>query len=371
MAYNAEAAVEQDYDIRRYQSGDRDDVIALYEQVFGGDGDAWLTWKYEDNPYVDHVTMTVAAKDGEVVAIKPSIAFQLAVGESELLALQPADVTVHPDHRGRGLFSRTTEHLQRVYADREPALFFNFPNEATLSGSLKHGWRTVEEMSTLYRVQHPRAMVNDDAPLAVRAGARAFGLAQGTLQRFKDRSSFGDETVTRSDHVPTQTLTELAQEGNPSGIHAVRDARYLSWRYENPAWSYRTYLTGYDSARAALVVGRQRTDGQDVVGLTDVYPPVVDGRADDVERLIQAVVADYPDADTFVVDGRVLPESVRRRTGFRPDSKPPLSWFASPSTLVTCPATGTDPAEEDWQIEGLTLTDPSNWHLSLSERDTW
>jgi hypothetical protein len=365
------SSVEHEYEVRRYKPGDRDDIIALYEQVFGGDGHAWFSWKYEDNPYVDHVPMTVATTDGTVVAIKPTIAFRVCIGDEQVLALQPADVMVHPDHRRRGLYSRTTEHLQRVYADGEPELFFNFPNEATLSGSLKHGWRTVQQAPTAYRIQRPPAMLDDDASLMVRAGARVLGTVWRVGNRIRDRRHLDDERVTRYDRIPVSTLATLAKQGRPRGIHALRDPRYLSWRFENPEWSYATYLTGTDEAYAAIVVGERRTSDQYLVALTDVYPPDTQPRAEAIERLVGAIVADHRKADALVADGQILPPDVCQRAGFRMDDRRPLDRFASPSTLVTCPATGVDPDEDDWVVAGLDITNPDSWNLSLAERDTW
>ncbi len=363
--------VEGEYEIRRYQSTDRDDIIALYEQIFGGNGRSWFSWKYEDNPYIDHVPMTVATREGTVVAIKPAIAFRVCIGDEELLALQPADAMVHPDHRRQGLYSQTTEHLKRTYADGEPALFFNFPDDATLSSSLERGWRQVQQAPTAYRVQRPAAMLDNDTGLTTKLWAKLLGTTWRTRNRIRDRHHLADDRVTRYDRIPVSTLATLAKQDRPRGIHALRDPRYLSWRFENPAWSYATYLTGSDEAYAAIVVGERHTADQYVVALTDIYPPATERRADAIERLVAAVVADHRNADTLVVDGQILPEDVYGRAGFRMDDTSPLGRFVSPSTLVTCPATGVDPDEEDWEVAGMDITDPGSWNLSLAERNTW
>jgi len=192
-----------------------------------------------------------------------------------------------------------------------------------------------------------------------------------TTRRITDRRPRQTRRVTRYDRIPVSTLSKLAKQNRPDGIHALRDARYLSWRFENPDWSYTTYLTGSDEAYAAIVVGERRTDDRHLVALTDVYPPDTSERAGAVERLVWAIVADHRGADALVVDGRVLPEETRERTGFRLDGASPLDRFVSPSTLVACPATGTDPDEDDWEIDGRDIGHPDSWHLSLAERDTW
>ncbi|MFC4549611.1 GNAT family N-acetyltransferase, partial [Halorussus sp. GCM10023401] len=157
------------YAVRLYEPDDRDAYLSLYRRVFGAADATWFDWKYADNPYVDRVPMTVAEADGELVAAKPSLALRLSTPDGPVVALQPCDVMVDADHRRRGLYSRTTELLVEEYADRDPALFFNFPNAKTLAGSLKHGWEIVEEVTTYYRIQHPNRYLGADAGDALAA----------------------------------------------------------------------------------------------------------------------------------------------------------------------------------------------------------
>ncbi len=369
MTLRSTSSEKSEYDVRRYHPSDRAAILDLYETINSSDGTDWFSWKYEDNPYVNHVSMVVATTAADrVVAAMPAVAFRLRIGDQEEVALQSTDTMVRPEHRQQNLLKRMTHHLQRVYADREPVLFFEVLGRP---GRLipASDWKQVKQLQTAYRVRNPVEMVDDDARRTVRITARAFGSFQRLSNRLRDHSP--DRTVTRSNHVPTRILTGLARDYRPSGIHAVRDPRYLAWRFENPAWSYTTYLTGEDEPQAAVVAGERRVGGQRVVALTDVYPPATEQRATAIEEIVRAVVADSSDAETILVDETVLPRRVRRRIGFHCDSHWPLSWFASPSTLVTAPATGPDPASADWRVAGQDITDPENWHLSFAERSCW
>ena len=354
------------FDVRRYRPADRAEVAALYERVCGSDGSAWLSWRYEDNPYVSHVPMALATVDGDVVAAIPAVAFELHVGTDDRLALQLADPVVQPEYRSTEVVTRAIRHLQSVYADRDPALFFRVSRD----GPPVDGFRAVARLPTAYRVSRLRGLVADDAGPRTRALARLLGPFVRLSRWLRDTDSAA-EGVTRSNHVPVRTLTGLARDHRPAGIHAVRDPRYLAWRFGNPAWSYTTYLAGETGVRAAVVVGERRTEGTHVVALTDIYPPAAENRSEAVADLVRAVVADHPDADRVVADGAVLPQGVRRRTGFDCDDGRPLSWLCSPATLHVCPATGPDPADADWQVGGRDIRDPDNWHLSLAERDGW
>jgi hypothetical protein len=351
------------YTVRRYRPADRADVLSLYEQVFGADGERWFSWKYESNPFVDHVPMTVATYEGRVVATKPCTAMRLRVGDDVVLGLQPSDVMVHPDHRRNGLYSRTTEYLKEVYADREPALFFNFPNRKTLSGSLKHGWRVVEAVETAYRVQRPEAVTSGRAD----ALARAIGPAVRALYRRRDRRRDvpPDVTVVYDDLSPA-SLASLYRSAIPDGFHAHRDRSYFEWRYDNPDWNYGTYVAERDGVPAAAVVAatRETPDGTEL-SVTDTLPLRSEGRERLFAAILDRLISDHRDAAILTAGGGALSPALLSRFGFLQDSQFPLSRLARPSTLVTYPTGG-----EDWTVAGRDLTDPDEWALTLSERDT-
>jgi hypothetical protein len=358
------------YTIRRYRPGDRADVVDLYEQVFGGPGEAWFSWKYENNPYVDHVPMTVGTYEGTVVATKPCLALQLRAGESTVLALQPADVMVHPDHRRNGLYSRTTELIKEVYADREPALFFNFPNAATLSGSLKHGWEIVTEVPTYYRVHRPATMLDAEDGPALTLARSLTPLARGYLG-VRDAVGSGPASVTVERHadVPVDTLVAAYRRDRPDALHALRDSRYYSWRFENPRWNYETYTAGHDrTAVGGMIVGTREADGRRIAAITDVVPLAGgDSRRETFAALLRRIVDDHADAGTIAIGGGVVPRDLLSAFGFLGDDAFPLARFASPTTQVTYSLTD-DPGH---RAAGFDLADPQSWSLSLSEQDTW
>lgn len=371
MAQQTRAGDDADpYTIRRYRPGDRSDVIALYEQVFGGPGEAWFTWKYETNPYVDHVPMTVGTYEGTVVATKPCLALQLRAGESSLLALQPADVMVHPDHRRNGLYSRTTELLKEEYADREPALFFNFPNQATLSGSLKHGWEVVSDVPNYYRVHRPATLLDVEAEPRHTLARSLTPVAKGYLAVRDAVGPVPDSlTVERHDDVPVDTLVSTYRRDRPDALHALRDSRYYSWRFDNPRWNYETYTAGHDRTPVGgMVVGTREADGRRLAAITDVVPAGDgQGRRETFAALLRRIVDDHASAGTIAIGGDVVPRDLLSAFGFLGDHAWPLSRVASPTVHVAYSLTD----EPGHVTAGFDLTDPESWAISLSEQDTW
>ena len=124
----------------------------IFDRNWGRD---WFRWKFERNPYVDHVPIVVAARNGRIVGCRAFFALEMRLRDATRIALQPCDTMVHPDHRRRGLFSRMNELALEYYADRRPAFFFNFPNERSAPGNRKHGWREVGTVPMYYRLQDP------------------------------------------------------------------------------------------------------------------------------------------------------------------------------------------------------------------------
>ncbi|GAB3664464.1 GNAT family N-acetyltransferase [Halopiger thermotolerans] len=367
------SADDDPYTIRPYEPDDREDFLELYDQVLGDRDDEWFRWKYEDNPYVDHVPMIVATHEGRVVGTKPSFALELRAGERTLRALQPADVMVHEDHRRRGLYSRTTERLKERYRDREADLFFNFPNEATLSGSLKHGWRIVEEVPTYYRVQRPDALVDGDGhgrletlATAARPLASAYFRARG---RLADPPS--DVVVRRFADVPVERFVDLYERAVPGTLHAHRDETFYEWRFENPKWTYDAYVASRDGEPIAGVVAGTRTrDGTTETCLTDVVPLArTRERRDGLEAILARVVADRRDSALLAASGRAVGPDLLGKFGFRSDQSLPFSKVTQPTTQVTYPLA--DDGGHEWTVAGRAIADPSNWTVTFAEQDTW
>lgn len=353
--------MSEQYTVRPFASGDREDFLSLFEAVLGGDvDDEWFEWKYVDNPFVDHVPIVVAAEDGRVVGARSLFALRMAAGDRRYDALEPCDTMVHPDHRRRGLFTRMNERAIERYADRAD-LFFNFPNDRALPGNRKLGWRVVERPATYYRIQRASAL----APRAGRVGDAA---ARGYL-RLRERlaDAGGDYGVEWVGGVPAETLASLADESVP-GLHAARGEPFYRWRFADPRRSYETVLaTDGGEPVAALVVGESRSDGgPTVVRVADVLPlGDVPGRTRALATLLDAVVDASVHADLLVASD-ALPSSVLSSRGFHSDRRPPLSLVASPSVHVVRPLPG---RLESWSLDGQSLTDPETWRLTLAEVD--
>ncbi|WP_255198800.1 GNAT family N-acetyltransferase [Halorarius litoreus] len=365
------------YTVRLFEPDDRESYLELYHTVFGGDGAEWFDWKYGSNPYVESVPTVVAVSEGRVVGAKSGMAFQVGRGDETMLAIQPCDTMVHPEFRRRGLYSEMTEYMKSVFADGEPALFFNFPNEATLAGSLKHGWRVVGEVPAHYRIQDPTAFLTDGrrsarleaAVRSTTAAARSVTAAVRGATRATRRFLTGGKSprgisVERHETIPVEALAALYARTVPETYHVVRDETFYRWRFGNPRWTYTTYTASRDGRiEAAAIVGQRLGDlPRDVVLLTDVLPLAPGWAASDVyEPLLARIVTDYRDADAIVAPNAALPPAIRRQFGFRANDVFPLSRMTSPAVLVAYSLS---------EAVGDDCFEKANWTVEFSDMDT-
>jgi len=122
----AQTIAGEEYTIRPYRSGDLQAFLELDTVVWDREqSPEWFRWKYISNPFVDFVPIVVAEQDGEIVGSRPFMVFELRAGESTFIGYQPADTSVHPDHRRNGIFSSMTEFALTEYAGTEPDFYFN------------------------------------------------------------------------------------------------------------------------------------------------------------------------------------------------------------------------------------------------------
>lgn len=357
-----------DYAIREFQPGDRDEYLAVYSEVMGQEGDPeWFAWKYEDNPYADHVPIFVAEYDGDLVGARSFLALDLSVGRDKYRALQPADTMITSEHRGRGLFFQMTESAIEKYRRSDYDLFFNFPNEITLPSNRKLGWETVGDVSAYYRIQNPKALVSQlqKKPFLTAGATIAKTLTDGYYWG-KDRiaSTAGDHTITRYSSIRSTELADIHLGVSGPEIQALKTKTFYDWRFENPDWDYIVYLAEESGELVSgMVVGTTDLAGITTTKIMDVVSSSDSLEHDDVDGLVREAIREHTETDLFVAPSS-LPDSVLNAFGFYSDERPPMSYFADQTTQVVYSLT------DGWEIGGVDVRESENWSLTFVEHDT-
>lgn len=359
-------APEDEYAIRWYESGDADGIRALFESELDR---AWspahFEWKYHEDPYLSHVPINVAERDGELVGVQAYLPCQLRDGDRTVLALQPADAVVHADHRRNGLYTRLTRQAIDRYVEGDPALFFNYPSPGALGAQRKLGWRSVDDLAVHYRVRRPSSFlsIDDGGARDAVAGPVADALAAGAYRVVDSLSPSADDfAVTRRDSVPASTLASLYRAFVPDGIHVHREERFYEWWLGRPDLDHATYVAESSGRPVAALVTRTPRDGvlqvREAVPLAPYQPTAV------FARLLSAVIADNRDVTVIKLVGATLQEGLVRRFGFLRDSGRVLDGRTTPLYLAARPLSAGDGGSVADRA-----TDRSNWHPTFLEVD--
>jgi GNAT superfamily N-acetyltransferase len=355
------------YIIQQYSDQHKDGFLSLYRTVFRDTSHEWFQWKYENNPYVDSVPIYVATKEGEVVGASPFFALKLAIDGREFLTLQPADAMVHPDHRKNGLLSRMTEHAIDFYADRSPAMFFNFPNWKSKGAYLKHDWKVVDELSTYYRIQNPArvvGMVPDSTPRSfVESVGKAIARTYHNVRNQPNVATDNNIRINQHQSIPVSEFVALSGGGSTDKLQLVRDEAFYKWRYNSPNWSYTSYLAKQDGVPiAGMITGTSVENGTIVTKLTDIVPSSESQRdSETMSLLLSQVVRDFDDSDVLAARRGSLSDSLLQQYGFWSDDQYPLSLTSTRTTHV---------ARSLSDDLGINLHDSSKWESSFALRDT-
>jgi len=364
------------YTIRPYEPSDLQDFLRLDSRVWDRTRTpAWFRWKYTDNPYTDHTPVFVAEYDGEIVGARPFLAVPLRVDDRSVLAFQPADTMVDPDHRRAGVFRRMTTHALAAYRDTEPALYFNFPNQHARPGYLDLGWRVVAPEVTYYRVETPTQVRGGDG-----LTQRAIGAARPVLRGYyAARQALStppsDLGVREIDGVPIERLVALHDRQQPSTIHADRTEQFLRWRLASPVWERRSYLVGDRATNTpiAAVVARSRTtdDGLRLTQVVDIAPLCGGERwREAIWRGLETVIETHPTTNLFAASDGAVPHRILAAFGFLRDDTLPLSRLTTFDSMLVVRPNGDPDDEAAWQVAGRAVDDPDNWCVTFAERDT-
>jgi GNAT superfamily N-acetyltransferase len=238
--------------IRPYTDDDEADVLALLDASLGS-GPAgrrtpeFFRWKHVDNPF-GRSLMLVAESEGRIVGLRAYMRWRFVASGEPVRAVRAVDTATHPDVQRRGIFSKLTrEALEQLKGQAD--LVFNTPNEKSLPGYLKMGWRTVGRVPVRVRVRHPLRFVR-----------RARSARASTAAEPSTRANVSLD--------PHEILTEasvgrlLAGYGDPR-LTTDRSVAYLRWRYLGaPILGYRSMTDSDDGDLLSIGLFRVRPRGE-------------------------------------------------------------------------------------------------------------
>jgi GNAT superfamily N-acetyltransferase len=352
-------AVATEIQIRPYVPDDESSVLELLRKCLGESEnlqrkpEVWR-WKHLENAFGRSYALVASQPDGRVIGLRAFLRWEFLERDTPVRAVRAVDTAVDPEFRRGGLFTRLTLRALDDVRAEGTALVFNTPNERSLAGYLKMGWREVGTVAPLIKVRrYPRFMwgMTRQKVLGRRngdPGARPH--AYDTF--FRDRPEL--PTSPALDVIDSASLGQLIDSDSRMWAGMIRTRRspaYLRWRYGNhPTIRYRAVLLGPKERPDALAIFRPNTR----YGLREIVISELLVRDPDrvlVSELVDAVAARVR-ADYLVA---YFPEGTFHRralesSGFR---KVPVGGM----TLATNPLDG--PRSE--------LSELSSWGLSIGD----
>lgn len=334
-----------DLAIRRAEPQDEPSILRLLDRSLAGGptgqrDPAFFRWKHHDNPFGRSVAF-VAESDGEVVGFRTFMRWRFRTSASMVRAVRAVDTATDPRHQGRGIFTRLTLHALGEIRD-EVDLVFNTPNEKSLPGYLKMGWREVGRVPIAVR------------PVRLgRVVARGLRVERGGGPGAPPPCPFPPVRDVLADRAAVDSLLAAARttDGN---LATDRSAAMLWWRYAlAPGLDYRAVGLWDGPDLRGLAIGRPRMRGS-LVEFTLSEVLVRDGDRRSARKLLRAAtgfggdhVATHLPPGTYVAAhawtaGYVCPPGSRL-------------------TLVANPLTTLEP-------DPLVL---DNWHLALGDLEVF
>ncbi|MFB6179772.1 MAG: hypothetical protein ABEI77_08620 [Halorientalis sp.] len=131
--------------------------------------------------------------------------------------------------------------------------------------------------------------------------------------------------------------------------------------------AYVAYRGG--SPVASIVTVTERFASLTKAYLADVLPAGYRNpdRKGAIAALIEAILTDQRDVDLFSAFGSSLPTDILRSFGFLPNDRFPMRPVSTPVRLATRPLD--DDLSGAWTLNGVSLTDPQAWGLSIGTMD--
>lgn len=330
-------------EVRPYQDEDEQEVLELLRASLGpgpaGERSAaFFRWKHLENPF-GRSYMLVAEAEGRIVGLRAFLRWRFDLGGREVRAVRAVDTATHPDHQGRGIFRRLTlEALEALLPEAD--LVFNTPNEKSLSGYLKMGWRVVGRVPIRVRARRPIRLVRLIRSIGAADGA---GVPPAAVEAPPAAEALGRTRRWDGLGMPVPRPGDV--------LVTPRTPRYLAWRYADaPLLGYRAVRIGPGEAPEGLAIFRVRRRGR-LVEATIAEVLVRPGDRSTAARLLgrAARAAGVDHATCSFPPGSEAARAARRR-GFVPVPAGP--------TLVARPI-----RDELAEV----VQDPRRWGLSLGD----
>jgi len=240
----------KDYEIINYRSEFLQQAADLQKYLWPNYRDknaSYLKWKYEDNPLTNKPTAIIALYKGKVVGFNGFFATQwkIANKNDKILILSSADISVHPDHRRKGLFTAITKTAIEEYEKGPYKAFIGLSsNTSSGAGYEKMGWPRIAERTSIRRY-YLTGLLNW---ILINKTGRSL---------YKHYINFGKfDNIEVSDKPKAKEMYTVIkkQKTFSNKITLFKDEEFFKWRFQNNRRKYTFYYHWKDKTINGYVV---------------------------------------------------------------------------------------------------------------------
>ncbi len=334
---------------------EKSDLIAFFESNIweGKIGSVVYARKYERNPSGSaNIWAAKAKRSQKIVSSYVAMPWKFRVLGEEQLAMQCCDVFTSFRFRGLDIYASQDKEAPDYFKGKNVAFFFAFPNANAVAGHQKAGWQKIGRLQRWVKVlksEHIFKKLIKNKFLSRLTGA----IVDFILLLFSKEkwiSGTGYETV--EIQVCDEKFDQLwRSESSHYGILAVRDAKYLNWRYLQSPKKNKTILAIKQSEKIL---------GYAVLEIEENFGAIVDIFSKKDETVIAVLVAQslkyFHRNNVATVSYCALEKdfylSQLSRFGFQ--------MRENSSVLMGTPVDHSDTK---------TIFTPENWHITLGDCD--
>lgn len=136
----------------------RPQVVALFKLEYGKpleEVDEWFGRFYEHPFQKDRCTRIVALEGEKVAGFQAFFHWPVVMNGRTLNSLQSGDSIVHPQFRGKGVFSSMLSFMQAPATDGAAELLIGFPIQASYGALMRNQWRNPFNLEWHIKPLHP------------------------------------------------------------------------------------------------------------------------------------------------------------------------------------------------------------------------
>lgn len=232
-----------DFQVRLYNPGDEEEIVKLLELVFNGwpqfdlectSLDHWR-WKYLENPFKKHF-IVLATADSMIIGANQILPIMIKMSESTFPCVLSADTVVHPDYRGRGVYTKMANKNISIMNDSGIKLDYFPTSNPILIKSYSKRYETLPfPLSNLVRIRDIKKQL-EAMPIE---NALFMRLGFQTLKLINDiQNTFRRKKITDT-HINIQEVksfnSSIDQFWDEISEHykfiVERRKEFLNWRY--------------------------------------------------------------------------------------------------------------------------------------------